>query len=1054
MSSRASERQLDRLFYADRRLLTLTLAVIAAAGTAAFYAMPRMEDPPLLRRAAIVNTLLPGADAQRVEALVTEKLEDELQEVEEIKEMRSASRAGLSTITIELHDHVTDVDEAWSRVRDKLDDARPTLPLGTLDPQFDQFEIAAYAAIVGVAWDLPSEPNYAILRRRAEELADVLRDIPGTRQVDVFGAPDEEIVVEIRQDQLATLGLTVDEVARQLEASDAKVTAGLWRSDRGNLVLEVDGQLETLDQIRRIPIAVGSEGRFVAVGDLADVRKGTVEPMTRRAVLDGRPGVALGVLVENNQRIDWWRQRLGHALDDVRRDAPSGLRIELLFDQSEYVSDRLEALLGNLLLGAVAVVGVIWFMMGWRNALVVGSALPLASLMVLGGMHGLGIPMHQMSVTGLIIALGLLIDNAIVMVDEVRRRVADGEEPGAAVGGSVRHLALPLGGSTVTTFLSFAPIALMPGPAGEFVSSIAVSVILAVGSSFLLALTITPALAALVHDTPLAAGRRRHWYRDGFVSPRLQTAYQRVLDAMFARPWRTLGASLVVPAAGFVAATTLADQFFPPADRNQFQIELQLPAQAALTTTAAAADELTARLRALPEVETVHWFLGESAPPFYYNMLPKRSNASAYAQAMVQLRPGVAPGPLVRRLQLELRDAAPAAQTLVRQLEQGPPVEAPIELRLFGPDLAQLRELGDQLRLMMAETPHVVQTSAQLSETQPKLSVRVDEQQARLAGLDYRAVARQLDANLEGAVGGSVLEETEELPVRVRVANERRADLGEIAGVDVLGSRDSQGRRAALPLAAIASLTLEPESSTIAHFNGQRLNEVQAHVEAGTLAADVLEAFRARLAASDFRLPAGYRLVFGGESLQRDNAVANLMSSVGVLAVLMVATLVLSFQSFRLAAVIGAVAAMAVGLGMGSLAAFGYPFGFMAIVGTMGLIGVAINDSIVVLAALRENEQAAAGDPRAVRDVVLRATRHVLSTTLTTVAGFLPLLLAGGGFWPPLATAISGGVVGSTLLALAFTPAAFLVLRGRPATQPTSEPLPATSPPWQAAPAC
>ncbi|MEM9657397.1 MAG: efflux RND transporter permease subunit, partial [Planctomycetota bacterium] len=363
-------------------------------------------------------------------------------------------------------------------------------------------------------------------------------------------------------------------------------------------------------------------------------------------------------------------------------------------------------------------------------------------------------------------------------------------------------------------------------------------------------------------------------------------------------------------------------------------------------------------------------------------------------------------------------------------LEQGPPFEAPIEVRIFGPDIDALRRYGEEVRLVLSQTPDVVHTTSNLAEAQPKLSLRVDEEVARLAGLDHTDVAGQLDAALEGIRGGSVLEATEELPVRVRMADDRRGSIADVAAHDLLVQRpgDSANR---VTLAGIADVSLNPEVSVIPRFNTTRMNEVQAYLTAGVLPATVLADFKARLESSSFQLPEGYYYEYAGETSKRDDAIGNLMSSVGILGVLMVATLVLSFGSFRLAGLIGAVATLSIGLGLGALAAFGYPFGFMAIVGTMGLIGVAINDSIVVLAALRENPEARRGDPEAVADVVLHATRHVLSTTLTTIAGFMPLILAGGRFWPPLATSIAGGVAGATILALYFIPSGYVLLMCR-----------------------
>lgn len=1022
------------LFYDNRRLLVLVIALIAVAGLSSFYILPRMEDPVLSQRVAIINTLYPGAKADRVEALVTERIEEELQEIPEIKELRSNSRAGISTVTVELRDDIYETSEVWSRVRDKIDDAQPLLPAETLEPDFDELEVTAYALVTALKWELPGEANYAILQRMAEELEQRLRAVGGTREVDMFGAPAEEITVEIDQTTLATLGMTVDDVARQIRASDAKVSAGLLRTSQGNLIMEVAAELDSLERVGQTPLQYGPEGSFTELSDIAKIKKGVVDPATSLAWIDGKSAVALGVLVRADWRIDHWAKDADVVIREFAEDLPPGIELKRVFEQSPYVETRLATLLSNLLLGATAVMLVIWVMMGWRSAVVVGAALPLASLMVLSGMRWLEMPIHQMSVTGLIIALGLLIDNAIVIVDEVSGRIRDGIQPREAVAQSVRHLAAPLFGSTLTTAFSFAPIALMPGPAGEFVGSIAISVILAVFSSFLLAMTVTPALAAMT--TKLAKpGRRAHWWESGFSSATLTGMYRQVLTVLLRHPLLGVGLACVLPFIGFGLATTLTEQFFPPADRDQFQVQVELPAHASLDATKRLIDSARERMLQQEHVVAVDWFVGESAPSFYYNMMANRRGVSQYAQAIVQLDETEAARDTIHAMQRDLDAALPEARFLVRQLEQGPPFEAPIEVRLFGPDLAVLKDLGSEVRRVLSTTPDVLHTVSDLAESLPKLALDVDEAETRLAGLDHQAIAQQLDAALEGAVGGSVLEATEDLPVRVRIASDRRGSLDQIAALDLVPNQRSltsnSSRAAFLPLSAVASISLEPETSVIPHFNTERMNEVRAYITAGVLPAEALANFQSRLEEASFTLPPGYRLEYGGETSKRNDAVGNLMSNVGVLMVLMVATLVLSFSSFRMAVLIGGVAILSVGLSMGSLAIAGYPFGFMAIVGTMGLVGVAINDSIVVLAAIRDDEDARRGDPDAVREVVVRASRHVFSTTLTTIAGFLPLLLGGGGFWPPLATTISGGVAGATLLALSYIPAGYILLMCR-----------------------
>ena len=1022
---------LEGLFYRNRRLLILLMALIAVAGLSSFYILPRMEDPVLTKRSALVQTRFPGADATRVESLVSERIEEELREIDEIKELRSISRSGMSTITIELRDDVYEVDEVWSRIRDKIDDARVEFPSGAKEPDFEEMDVKAYALIVALVWDNPNPVNYAVLRRSAKQLEDRLRAVSGTEDIDTFGDPDEEILVEIQPDRVATLGLSVEQIAQQVEASDAKLTAGLLRGQKSDLLIDVDSELDSLARIARTPVQFGSEGHSVQLGDIATIHKGVAQPLSSLVVADGKPAVTLGMFVRDSMRIDHWSQEAKNVIREFEQSLADDVQVQMLFDQNRYVEARLSGLIWNLLFGGLAVIVVIVFMMGWRNALVIGTALPLSAFMVLAGLRMLDIPIHQMSVTGLIIALGLLIDNAIVVVDEVRSKLHARMAPEDAVISTVRHLAVPLLGSTLTTALAFAPIALMPGPAGEFVGSIAISVILAICSSFFLAMTVIPAIAALFAD-PEEDPETGHWWQVGFSHAGLRNAYSKSLDLLFSKPLLGVGLGCILPISGFIVAGSLPEQFFPPADRDQINIELELSAHASLAETRETIAAIREVVLEHPQVRGIEWFLGESAPQFYYNIIAKRENSSNFAQALVQLNSAHGGRQLIHELQQELDRKVPHSRVLVRQLEQGPPFDAPIEVRLFGPDLHQLSQSGDELRSILSKTPDVLHHKAELADPLPKLTLKIDEEQARLAGLDHAEISRQLNAALEGTLGGSILEETEELPVRIRVPHDRRGSLENIASLQLISSKKTpDGQAQYVPLTAIADVKMSSEIAAISHFNGERMNEVQAYIKAGVLPAKVLADFQKRLQQAGYELPPGYRLEWGGEASKRDDAVGNLMANVGVLMVLMVATLVLSFSSFRVAGLVGAVGILSIGLGLGMLWLFGFPFGFMAIVGSMGLAGVAINDAIVVLAELRANPQASKGDRGVVRDVVLRSTRHVVATSLTTVAGFIPLVLAGGGFWPPLAITIAGGVGGATLLALYFIPSAYILVMCR-----------------------
>lgn len=1042
---------MSTLFLRNPRLTLLTIGLICVAGLSSYAILPRMEDPILTERAAFILTSFPGADAEQVESLVTEPIEDELREIAEIKELRSSSRNSMSTITIELRDDVY-ADEAanvWSRIRDRVGDAEASLPLNASKPKFERIEVTAYTRLIALVWnDTVSrqetpEPSGvavpdAILRRQAEDLRELLLAVPGTKDVDIFGDPDEEIMVEIDAGKMAALGLTARQVSQFVQASDARVSAGLLRGERSDLLIEVSGELDSLARIAAIPIQTSPDGHVTTLSDVAEIRRGVADPPSELAMVKGRPAIVLACLIRSNQRIDWWNKASIAVTEDFEAGLSEGIQLVDVFSQDGYVTDRLTQLRDNLLLGAVSVMVVILWLMGWRSAVIVGAALPLTAFMVFTGMRLMEIPVHQMSVTGLIIALGLLIDNAIVVVDEVNQKLRSGEGRAAAVGKTVQHLAVPLFGSTFTTALAFAPIALMPGPAGEFVGSIAINVIVAIFSSLLLAMTVVPALTGFLGGTEDGSAESLNhekpavWYRSGWQSPLLLSGYRRLLGVVTRRPWLGVLLGVLLPLAGFVQARLLPEQFFPPADRNQIAIELELSSQASIQETVEVTGQIRNELLKQEGVTDVTWWIGRSAPPFYYNQIASRRAQPQYAQAMVNLDSAQNLRARINQMQQLLDSRFSGTRVIVRQLEQGPPFDAPIEVQIFGPDLEQLRWLSNEVRAVLSTIPEVTHLRASIAEPQPRLAVRIDEEETRLTGMTYSDVASQMADTLEGTVGGMILEGTVELPVRIRVAGDARDTVDRIETINLLPTKAGVGRAfSGVPLTSLGAIELQPEQTDIMREDRRRLSEVQAFLKAGVLPAPVQVEFQRRFEEAGIVLPPGYSLEFGGEAAQRDDAVGNLMASVGVLAVLMVAALVMSFRSFRLAALIGVVAFLAVGLGLGALWIFGFPFGFMAIIGTMGLVGVAINDSIVVLAAIREDQRARNGDVDALLEVVVRATRHVVATSLTTMAGFMPLILAGGRFWPPMGVTIAGGVGGATILALIFVPACYLIAMKR-----------------------
>ncbi|MEM7017593.1 MAG: efflux RND transporter permease subunit [Pseudomonadota bacterium] len=1020
---------LSTLLFRNTRLTVLTLGMIAVVGITAFGSLERQEDPKLTNRFGTILTYYPGATADRIETLITEKIEAELQEIYELDEIDSFSRAGISQVGVNIGEDFDDVDAIWSRVRDRLADAATRMPAGATAPELLDQRVGANTLIAALTWDRKDAAQIGLMSRLAEELEERLRQIPGTEATQIHGEADEEVRVTVDPQYLAQLRLSVSDVSNAILLADAKVSAGELHGAGNSLIVEVAGELNSLARVRRIPLKQLPDGQTLRIGDVASIEKTVVTPAATMALMDGQRGIAIAAKMDAGRRVDVWVDWAKDEVEKFRSQIPRGIKLEVIFDQSIYTSERLNDLMANLAIAALIVVAVLFFMMGWRSALIVGAALPLTLAMVLGFFKLNGVPLHQISVTGLIIALGLLIDNAIVVVDEYHLYRRNGASRIDSIAGSVHHLFIPLLASTTTTVLAFMPIALSPGGVGEFVGTMAWGVILAVVCSFALAMTVIPTLAAMTDPNGEKRAPNRRWWRDGYSNERLLAVYRRSLDTIIKRPWIGVAGAMTLPVIGFGLAFTLMPQFFPPVDRDQFQIQMNLPAQASIEETWDTVNQVHEMLVAHPDIESSYWFLGEGAPRVFYNAFADNDGVSSYAGAFVNTVSAEATRRILPELQQQFMDAFPQASITMLPYEQGPPFAAPIEVRLMGPNLEVLKTLGEEVRGILAQTEHVTYTNAQLSGGEAKFIIQPDEEAARLAGLSLVDIAGQLNANLSGQTGGSILESTEELPIRVRVADSLRGDTGRVSS-NVLTSSSVLGadEYAGIPLNALSTTTLAPEISGIAHWDGERVNAIHGFLTPFVLPQAALDDFRARLEASDFKVPDGYKLEFGGESEERAESLSNLFSLVGPLIIMMAGTIILSFNSFRMAGVIGLVGFLSIGLAMLSLAIFGHNMGMMGIVGAMGLLGLSINGSIVVLSALRANTKACEGDPDATREAIVDASRHIVSTTFTTIGGFMPLIIWGDSFWPPLATAIAGGVGGSAILALYLTPALFVVI--------------------------
>ena len=1017
------------LFFRLPRLAILTMMVILVGGIGAISSLGRQEDPTLIERYGFVLTTLPGADAERMEALVTQPIEAALMELPEVNEVKSVSRPGVSQVSLDIREDLSEaeVDDAWTLIRQKVAFAESKFPAGTNTPEIHRQYVGAATLVVGLVWEGEGDPPLAVMGRMARELQDRFQRLPGTELTDLYGVPAEEIRIVVDPDALSAAGLTVRQAASLIASADSKTPAGRLRSEGGNVGLEVGGEFDNISRIRSVPLLQRPDGSEVRVSDVATVQKGFEYPTVRMALENGKRTIFVGAFISEDQRVDKWAETAQKVVRDFAENAPPGLRIDTVFDQSKYTNARLNGLAKNLLMSACIVFIVLFFTMGWRSALVVGSAIPLTVALVLILFKVFGHPLHQMSVTGLVISLGLLIDNAIVVVDDFDQMRARGSTRMEAIDKSLRHLFAPLAASTLTTALAFAPIALLPGGAGEFIGMIGLSVVFSITASFVISVTLIPAMAGWFDRTrgweTGMAKRPLRWWRDGVTVDFIADGYRATVEAVLRFPPLGIALSVAPAILGFYLVGQLPSQFFPQTERDQFQITMQLPPEASLSDTIASTKYASELMEAMEGVKSVTWVLGEPSPRVYYNMINNTEGVEGFAAGWVQLDGNQRTHEIVAKVQAEMRDAFPGARFLALPFEQGPPADAPIEFTILGNDFETLGRLGDEARTILAQTPGVTYTVASLELGAPTVSLKADESASALAGQRLTQLASAMNAELEGVRAGSIVEGTEELPVIVIGPDSRRGTLTDLRAMTV-----GDGT----PLSALGTMSLDAKTAVVSRRDGQRMNQILAYLDPYTLPAPVFADFQARLEASDFQLPPGYAIRIGGEAENSGEAIGNL-AGVGIpLVLVMAGAIMLVFNSFRMMLLILTTGFLSLGLAFFGVWLFNLPFGFNAIIGGLGLLGIAINGSIVVLSLLKASPAAMADDVIAQREIVMDATRHIVATTLTTMGGFIPILLTGDSFWMPLAAGISGGVAGSALLALYFTPAVFRIMTMKP----------------------
>ena len=1009
--------------YLDRpKIFLLAMLFIIAGGLLSYDSLPRQENPQLAERWANITAVLPGATPQRVETQIADVLETQLREIDEIKIIDSTSLSGVVRVGLELKEIIGkgETDEVWAKVQETLSQSAVLVPPGT-NISFNHSGPPT-TVLFALQWRGDGEPQMVILSRLANQFKRKLANITNSKQALVYGDTKEEIFVGADLDLLTDAGMNIQSIAIAIDRYDSKRAIGNIVGQDAEFRIKAHDNISLINDLKKLPLKISDDYQAIRLEDVATVEKLPVDPPIEIVSYNGIPSVFVEVRGKFAQRTDLYSKAVLRVADIFKEGLPDEIGLEVIFNESDFVEEKFSFLMQSILLATFIVLFLSYLLLGPRSAVIVSAVVPLTILLVLIGCTILQVPLHQTSVTGIILSLGLLIDNSIIVVEDYRYRKSQKLVNREAIYASIKHLSLPLLAATVTTGLAFMPMAAGKGASPEFVGDMAITIILAVSSSLFLALTVVPVLLKTMEDSNFLNLNKSK--NIGFSHEGLRTRYRAFLAWALFKPSRALVLSLILPILGFVSFGFLDTDFFPNQGKSMFKVEVELDANASIYATNQRVTSIRDQVLLEDYVTRDMWWVGRRLPRLLYNIIGGPSGEGSdnlatgvfFASSYSQMDSSLAN--LAKRLEKDHADV----RVRVSKFTNGPPVEFPVNIAIFGDDNQVLKSLGEELKSILAKSPQVSDVLADQSASVTGLEINLDEVNLAFSSKSSQEIIDQISASTRGIYAGSMLDGNKEVPIRIKNKNREASEVNQTA---FLAINSAEGFDY---VESFSDISYTSEINQINRYQGTRNNAVKAAVYPGTLASTVLNDVADELKAFEDSLPVGYSIAQFGDAEERAESFGQLFSTFFLFLGLIVMTLVMILNSFRQASIILLVGTLCIGLGfLGMFVGF-QNFGFIGLVGIVGLAGLAINDSIVVLSHL--NEDAGAGAGQVSKDTLIettvRSTRHILTTSLTTMGGLLPLLF--DKFFETLAWAMCFGVMGSALLALLLIPAMFCFL--------------------------
>lgn len=981
---------------------------LVALGWFAFAQVPREEDPYFKIPGFFVTAIYPGADPRDLERLVAKPVEDRLAELDDVKKIETTINDGVSFTVVEF-EAWTDPDRKYDEVTREINALRPTLPADLADLEIRKLS-PGLVNTVQLAL-VSDDASWRELEDYARELKDMLKTVPGVRTAETWAIPRRELRVQLDLKRMAELGLTPAQVSQAITSENANIPAGTVDLGPRGFSLKTSGAYETLDQVRDTVVAA-VDGRSVRIRDLAEV-SWTTAPWTYVGRYAGRRAVFVTANQKEGYNILDVQQRIDAALDRYAEGLPKRIALERGFEQSKNVEHRLGRLYTDFSI-AIALVMLTLIPLGWRAAGIVMVAIPLSLAFGITVLYFIGYSLNQISIAGCVVALGLLVDDSIVVVENVARHLRMGLDRTAAALAGTRQIVVAILGCTATLIFAFLPLLMLPGTAGKFIRVLPVTVVATIVGSLIVALFVIPFLASrLLPRTAAEAG-----------NPVLQTVmgaihryYRPALHYCLARPRATvliaIGGSLLLSAA---LVPVIGSSLFPKADTPQFLIQVEAPAGASLEATDQALRFVEAKLAAMPSVRT--WFtnLGHGNPQIYYNHITRRESPN-YGEIFVQLhRYDTHRTPReLDALRAALHDY-PGARIFVKEFVNGPPISAPIAVRVVGRDLEVIERLARDVQQLLERMPGTRDVQNPLEIARTNLRLAVDPQKAGLLGVPTIEFDRAVRLSVAGLPAGTFKDpDGEQYDITVRTAVGDRADLATLGEVRVPSMSG-----ALLPLAQLATLEFEKAPVVIQRYDRERAVTIDADVQAQYNTARVTAEVRKQLDAMAW--PRGYHYRLGGEAESSQEAFGGIGIAIIVAIFGIFAILVLEFGNFKSTLIVLTVVPLGVLGGLAMLLVTGNSISFTASIGFIALIGIEIKNSILLVDFTNQLREDGVPLDEAIEKAGEIRFLPILLTTLTAIGGLMPLAVQNIGLYSPMAWVIIGGLITSTLLARLVTP--------------------------------